>query len=120
MTSTGFPTLTTRTSYWQVSRAPRYSLLFAIPLLVFYQVLALLLAHGERSIRNGADAILQSLFTTVAGAWGPPLFMVCLIGAGLWLGLRGLAGPGVRRRGGVVAAVVGGSVAAARVFGLLG
>src|SRR5204863_144219 len=52
MTSTGFPTLTTRTSYWQVSRAPRYSLLFAIPLLVFYQVLALLLAHGERSIRT--------------------------------------------------------------------
>src|SRR5437899_3431259 len=76
MTSTGFPTLTTRTSYWQVSRAPRYSLLFAIPLLVFYQVLALLLAHGERSIRNGADVILQALFTAAAGAWGPPLFMV--------------------------------------------
>src|SRR5437773_1054732 len=70
MTSTGFPTLTTRTSYWQVSRAPRYSLLFAIPLLVFYQVLALLLAHGERSIRNGADVILQALFTAAAGARG--------------------------------------------------
>src|SRR2546425_1488062 len=83
MTSTGFPTLTTRTSYWQVSRAPRYSLLFAIPLLVFYQVLALLLAHGERSIRNGADVILQALFTAAAGAWGPPLFMVCLIGGGV-------------------------------------
>src|SRR2546423_3610268 len=85
MTSTGFPSLTTRTSYWQVSRAPRYSLLFALPLLVFYQVLAVLLAHGERSVRNGADVILQALFTTVAGAWGPLLFMVCLIGAGLWL-----------------------------------
>src|SRR2546430_11703902 len=93
MTSTGFPTLTTRTSYWQVSRAPRYSLLFAIPLLVFYQVLALLLAHGERSIRNGADVILQALFTAAAGAWGPPLFMVCLIGGGVWFLPPGLARP---------------------------
>src|SRR2546421_10390483 len=102
MTSTGFPTLTTRTSYWQVSRAPRYSLLFAIPLLVFYQVLALLLAHGERSIRNGADVILQALFTAAAGAWGPPLFMVCLIGGGVWRVTRGHAGPRARARGGRV------------------
>src|ERR1043166_8107203 len=41
-------------SYWQTSRAPRYSLLFALPLLLFYQVLAFLLAHGTRSVRNGA------------------------------------------------------------------
>src|SRR2546427_9828606 len=105
MTSTGFPTLTTRTSYWQVSRAPRYSLLFAIPLLVFYQVLALLLAHGERSIRNGADVILQALFTAAAGAWGPPLFMVCLIGGGVWLGPRGLRAPRSPRPGGGCPAV---------------
>src|SRR5256885_17180260 len=78
-------TFTSPSSYWQVSRAPRYSLLFALPLLLFYQLLAVLLAHGERSIRNGADVILQSLFTAVAGPWGPPLFMVCLIGAGLWV-----------------------------------
>src|SRR6185437_12313502 len=88
MTGTAFSSVSSRSSYWQVSRAPRYSLLFALPLLVFYQVLAVLLAHGERSIRNGADVILQSLFTAVAGAWGPPLFMVCLIGAGLWLVMR--------------------------------
>src|SRR2546430_14895120 len=100
MTSTGFPTLTTRTSYWQVSRAPRYSLLFAIPLLVFYQVLALLLAHGERSIRNGADVILQALFTAAAGAWGPPLFMVCLIGGGGGPGPMARPSPGARRAGG--------------------
>src|SRR5881628_3513872 len=88
MTSTGFPSLTTRTSYWQLSRAPRYSLLFALPLLVFYQVLAVLLAHGARSVRNGADVILQSLFTALAGTWGPLLFMLCLIGGGLWLVAR--------------------------------
>src|SRR2546425_1859101 len=109
MTSTGFPTLTTRPSYWQVSRAPRYSLLSALPLLLFYQVLALLLAHGERSVRNGADVILQALFTAVAGAWGPPLFMVCLIGAGLWLVARDMRAHGSPLPGRVVAAMPGGA-----------
>ncbi len=117
MTSTGFPSLTTRTSYWQLSRAPRYSLLFALPLLVFYQVLAVLLAHGARSVRNGADVILQALFTAVAGAWGPPLFMVCLIGVGLWLVTRDLRAHGSRLRGGVFAAMLGESVALALIFG---
>src|SRR3989442_5104048 len=90
MTGTPF---SSPSSYWQVSRAPRYSLLFALPLLLFYQLLAVLLAHGERSIRNGADVILQSLFTAVAGAWGPPLFMICPIAPGLWLPARATAPP---------------------------
>src|SRR5438132_6361023 len=119
MTSTGFPTLTTRTSYWQVSRAPRYSLLLALPLLVFYQVLALLLTHGERSIRNGADVILQALFTAVAGAWGPPLFMVCLIGAGLWLVTRDMRAHGSRLRSGVFIAMLGEAIALALLFGFV-
>src|SRR2546425_7339091 len=108
MTGTAFSSVSSRSSYWQVSRAPRYSLLFALPLLVFYQVLAVLLAHGERSVRNGADVILQALFTTVAGAWGPLLFMVCLIGAGLWLVGRGLRAPRSRPPSGVVSAMAGG------------
>jgi len=114
MTSTGFPSVSTRTSYWQVSRAPRYSLLFALPLLVFYQVLAVLLAHGARSVRNGADVILQALFTA---AGGPPLFMVCLIGAGLWLVTRDLRAHGSRLRGGVFAAMLGEAIALALIFG---
>src|SRR2546421_5737520 len=119
MTSTGFPTLTTRTSYWQVSRAPRYSLLFAIPLLVFYQVLALLLAHGERSIRNGADVILQALFTAAAGAWGPLLFMVCLIGGGVWVVPRANRAPRAPGPGGGVFAAAGGAGAPPPVFRVL-
>src|SRR2546426_8584182 len=100
MTGTAF---SSPSSYWQLSRAPRYSLLFALPLLVFYQVLAVLLAHGERSVRNGADVILQALFTAAAGAWGPPLFMVCFIGAGLWVPWRGpRAHRGRAPRGGVL------------------
>src|SRR5256885_9756175 len=100
-------TFTSPSSYWQVSRAPRYSLLFALPLLLFYQLLAVLLAHGERSIRNGADVILQSLFTAVAGAWGPPLFMICGIGAGLWLLPRGQRAPRATPPGRRVSPVLG-------------
>src|SRR2546429_6474152 len=114
MTGTSF---SAPSAYWQVSRAPRYSLLFALPLLVFYQVLAVLLAHGERSVRNGADVILQALFTTVAGAWGPLLFMVCLIGAGLWLVARDLRAHGSRLRSGVFAAMLGEAIALALIFG---
>src|SRR5216683_677699 len=84
MTGSGLGSFSAPNSYWQLSRAPRYSLLFALPLLVFYQVLAVLLMHGTRSVRNGADVILQSLFVAIAGSWGPLLFMVCLIGAGIY------------------------------------
>src|SRR5438094_9530124 len=84
MTLTALSSVSSPSSYWQVSRAPRYSLLLALPPLVCYQVLALLLAHGERSVRNGADVILQALFTALARAWGTPFFMACVIGAGGW------------------------------------
>src|SRR2546422_5698732 len=113
-------TLSSPSSYWQVSRAPRYSLLFALPLLLFYQLLAVLLAHGERSIRNGADVILQSLFTAVAGAGGPRLFMICVIGAGLWLVARDMRAHGSRLRGRVFAAMLGEAVLLASLFGLAG
>src|SRR2546422_10875406 len=119
MTGTAFSSVSSRPSYWQVSRTPRYSLLSALPLLLFSQVLAVLLAHGERSVRNGADVILQALFTAAAGAWGPPLFMVCLIGAGLWLVTRDRRAHGSRLRGGVVVAVLGGAIALALAFGFV-
>src|SRR6266704_5240056 len=79
-------------TYWQASRAPRYSLLFALPLLIFYQVLAALAPPGPGGlgIRNGADVMLQSVFVWLAGAWGPRLFMLCLIGVGAWLIARDL------------------------------
>src|SRR5438874_968147 len=74
-------------TYWQASRAPRYSLLFALPLLIFYQILAALAPPGPGGlgVRNGADVILESVFVWLAGAWGPRLFMLCLIGVGAWL-----------------------------------
>ena len=118
MTSIGFSSLTTPGSYWQASRAPRYSLLFALPLLLFYQTLAVLLSHGARSVRNGADVILQSLFVALAGNWGPLLFMLCLIGGGLWLVTRDMRAHGSRLRGRVFVAMLGESVLLASLFGL--
>src|SRR3989442_14637868 len=114
MTGTGFSAVSSRRSYWQVSCTPRYSLLFALPLLLFYQVLAVLLAHGERSVRNGADVILQALFTAVAGAGGAPPFFVCFFGGGCWVGAPGPRAPRARPpRGGVFALLRGDALARA-------
>jgi CAAX prenyl protease-like protein len=107
-------------TYWQASRAPRYSLLFALPLLIFYQVLAALAPPGTggMGVRNGADVILESVFVWLAGAWGPRLFMLCLIGVGAWLIARDL-----RANRNLSPAVLGGmlveSVCLALVFGVV-
>jgi len=107
-------------TYWQASRAPRYSLLFALPLLIFYQVLAALAPPGPggMGVRNGADVILESVFVWLAGAWGPRLFMLCLIGVGAWLIARD-----VRANRNVSPAVLGGmlleSICLALIFGLV-
>jgi len=106
-------------SYWQASRAPRYGLLFALPLLVFYQVLAALPQPGPEGIgqvRNGADVILESLFIWMVGRWGPLLFLVCLTGFGLWLVARDLRRhPGLRP--GVFAGMLGEAALLALLFG---
>jgi len=108
-----------RASYWEVSRAPRYSLLFALPLLVLYQILATLepvSSHG--SLRNGADVVLESLFIALAGRHGPLLFMVCLIAGGLWLVARDMRRHGSRLRGAVFALMLVESSALALCFGI--
>ncbi len=107
-------------TYWQASRAPRYSLLFALPLLIIYQVLAALAppAPGGMAVRNGADIILESVFVWLAGAWGPRLFMLCLIGVGAWLIARD-----VRANRNLSPTVLGGmlleSICLALIFGLV-
>ena len=106
-------------SYWRLSRAPRYSLLFALPLLVFYQVLAVLESGGTRVVRNGADVILQSLFVAVAGSWGPLLFMVVLIVVGLWLVARDRRTHGARLRTAVFGGMLAESILLALFFGVV-
>ena len=119
MTLPRFSSLGPRSSYWQVSRAPRYSLLFALPLLLFYQILAVVFAQGPRSVRNGADVMLQGLFVAAVGRWGPLLFMVSLVGAGLWLVGRDMRAHGSRLRSSVFGGMLGESLVLALVFGLV-
>lgn len=108
-------------TYWQASRAPRYSLLFALPLLIIYQVLALIVPPGPSGVgvRNGADVLLEAVFIWIAGVWGPRLFMVCLIGIGAWLIAKDIRA----NRGSVSPAVIGGmlleSVCLSLIFGVV-
>src|SRR5215813_9596075 len=85
MPATSRTALPRRLSYFSLSRAPRYSVLFALPLLLAYEALAALLARpGKGELRNGADALLRAAFTSVAGQHGTSIFMaaVILLGVG--------------------------------------
>lgn len=67
-------------AYWAASRAPRYSLLFALPLALAYEGLVIALPEaGRTGIRNGADVLFQQAFTLIAGRAGPMLFWGALI-----------------------------------------
>ena len=48
--------------YYRSTRLPSYSLLFLLPLIISYEVLALLLnVHQTVEVRNGADVILREI-----------------------------------------------------------
>lgn len=107
-------------SYWRAARAPRYSLCFALPLLVAYETMAALLAAGqETAVRNGADVLLKSAFIALAGAWGPRAFEVCLIGTGIWLVARDMKRHGTRLSGAVFAGMLAEVVMLAVAFGVV-
>lgn len=76
-------------TYWRASRAPRHSLVFALPLLALYEILAFALSGTELGqVRNGADVLLKSVFIALGGRYGVSLFSVLLLGAGTWLVIR--------------------------------
>ncbi|MGH9261276.1 MAG: CPBP family glutamic-type intramembrane protease [Acidimicrobiales bacterium] len=106
--------------YWRAARAPRYSLLFALPLLVAYELMATLLAAGsETAVRNGADVLLKSAFIALAGRWGPRIFEACLIGTGIWLVARDMKRHGTRLSPAVFAGMVAEVVVLAFAFGVV-
>lgn len=70
-------------SYWAKTRAPRHSLVFALPLLLLYEALAFLLSgEGMAGVRNGADVLLKSLFLTLGGRHGLVAFGIAVFGVG--------------------------------------
>jgi hypothetical protein len=104
--------------YLRITRAPRYSLTFAIPLLVLYEVLAFSLSGRDfAGVRNGADVLLKSLFVALGGRNGLILFGALLLGAGGWLVWRD--GRGRRVEPVVFAVMAFESIVYALVFGLV-
>lgn len=107
-------------SYWRQSRAHRYSLLFALPLLVAYEVLAAVLGHGEtQAIRNGADVLLKSAFIALLGASGPLVFGALLIGVSLWLVIRDMRAHGTHLSPRIFAGMMAESIVLALAFGIV-
>jgi hypothetical protein len=106
-------------TYWHASRAPRYSLTFAFPLLLIYEVLAFTLSGSEFSgVRNGADVLLKTVFVTLGGRSGLVVFGALLVGGGAWIVVQD------RRKSGKMDPRVFGLMAAesigyALVFGLV-
>lgn len=101
------------TEYWRATRAPRYSLLFALPLLALYELLAHVIA-GQVGVRNGADVLLKSLFVLLGGQLGLTVFAVVVLGTGLVL-----VGRDWKKSGSPRAAYFGGMVGESVVYALL-
>src|SRR2546421_12665774 len=106
-------------SYWRLVRAPRYSVTFALPLLIAYEGLAALGPRADGGVRNGADVLLKGLFVAAAGRWGPLAFAALLVGVGVWLVGRDVRRHGRDLRGRVFATMLAEAVGLALVFGLV-
>lgn len=77
------PAASSSASYWRASRAPRHSLLFALPLLLLYELLAFALSRSQLGeVRNGADVLLKSVFVALGGRYGLTAFSVLLLCTG--------------------------------------
>jgi hypothetical protein len=106
--------------YWSATRAPRYSILFALPLLLLYEVLAAVLTRTAAvHVRNGADVLLKSLFVAVGGLDGLAVFGVLLFGTGAVLVWRDLRRHGWRLRARVFAGMLAESVLYALLLGIV-
>ncbi len=75
--------------YFTATRQARYSLLFALPLLLLYEGLAVTLSDTAASgVRNGADVLLKTLFIMLGGKWGLMIFGLVLFGGAIALVVR--------------------------------
>ncbi len=102
--------------YWAAARAPRYSLLFALPLLLLYEGLSFgMTGSAFAGVRNGADVLLKTAFVALGGRHGLALFSLALLGIGGWLVWRdSRRHPGPLRR-----AVFAGMLAESLVYAAL-
>ena len=104
--------------YLRRSRAPRYSVVSAAPLLMLYELLsAALSGSAVAGVRNGADVLLKSLFVALGGRDGLVVFGVLLCGAGAAIVWRDLRRSGEPLRAAVFAWMLAESAVYAAVFG---
>jgi hypothetical protein len=112
------PLPATRRTYWHDSRAPRYSLTFALPLFVLYEFLAAALSGPSGGVRNGADVMLKSPFIAAFGSRGPMVFvgiLAIVFAVAVWRDVKKHG----RVNSGTFLAMTAESVVLAIVFGIV-
>jgi hypothetical protein len=100
--------------YLELTRTHTYSLLFALPLLVLYELGAALVAERSHGLRNGADVLLRTLLAT-GGVRGTLAFGAVLLAAGAVI----VALERRRRRVPVQGRLFGGMMAESVVYALV-
>lgn len=104
--------------YLTASRQPRYSILFALPLLVLYEALAAAISHSAFSgVRNGADVLLKTLFVSFGGRAGLLTFGVLLLGLAAYFVVRDRKRHGGRLQPRVFAGMLAESLVYAALLG---
>jgi len=106
--------------YFAASRQARYSVTFAVPLLLLYEGLtALLPSSALGDVRNGADVLLKTLFVTLGGRNGVTAFGVLLLVGGAWAVWQDSRRHPGRIRAGVLAGMLLESLVYATLFGFV-
>ena len=79
-------------TYLSKSRAPRYSLVFALPLFLLYESLAATLSgvSGASAVRNAAYVVLKTPFLIFSGARGSLVFFATVMAVCVFLVVRDL------------------------------
>lgn len=113
------PLKSTKRTYWHDSRAPRYSLTFALPLLALYEGLAAALSVPGGGVRNGADVLLKSLFVAAFGWRGPIVFGALLLVTLIALIVRDRRRTNAPLRGATFAVMFAESAVLASLFGVV-
>jgi hypothetical protein len=106
------------TEYFKATRQARYSITFALPLLLLYEGLAAAMSQSDAaSVRNGADVLLKTVFVALGGRNGVTVFGVLLLGVGAWLVLRDVRRHPGRLRPSYIGLMLAESVGYAMVLG---
>ena len=74
--------------YFWATRQHRYSLTFALPLLLAYEGLVIFTSGMGENVRNGADVLMKSVFLWLGGETGLVVFGAVVVGVGVALVIR--------------------------------